>query len=114
MQKIKLPSDTTKLVHEFYKIKKVSGDQPYKITRRVEGYNGTYRRAQGCYGLETSFFKKNLDITLHFTVIFLRKSYSYQDLNWKCMSYSCKRFKKIPVNSNIKKTPVSHSLYNVK
>ena len=58
MQKIKLPSDTTKLVHEFYKMKKVSGDQPYKITRRVEGYNGIYRRAQGCHGLESSFFKK--------------------------------------------------------
>ena len=39
-------------------MKKVSGDQPYKITRRVEGYNGIYRRAQGCHGLESSFFKK--------------------------------------------------------
>ena len=87
----------------FIKWKKASGDQPYKIARRVECFNGTYRRAQGCYGLETSFFQKNLDITLHFTVIFLRKSYSYRDLNWKCMSYLGKRFKKIPVNSNIKK-----------
>ena len=80
-QKVKLPSDTTKLVHEFYKMIKVSGDLPYKITRRVEGYNGKYRRVQGCHRLETSFFQKKRNIILHFPRIFSRKLYSFRDLN---------------------------------
>ena len=81
MRKVKLPSDTTKLVHKFYKKIKVSGNLPYKITRRVEGYNGKYRRVQGCHRLETSFFPKKSKYNITFSRNVFKKIYSFRDLN---------------------------------